>query len=155
MQPSIQIFFVTLNPQTNNFEYQVNEFLAPAIDPFKTVEKLTTETHPQLNGRSMAMATTWHYEDPTKLLMTFLIYSDYFDFADANEAKLIPGKDGYWLELRPESFDEQSLLSHGLKHLSYHIIQEKPPKWMLTSTIEKLAKLQKELAAQMVEATQA
>ncbi|GAC1388083.1 MAG: hypothetical protein NVSMB37_7430 [Candidatus Saccharimonadales bacterium] len=151
MQSYIQLFFITLNPHTNNFEYQTNEYIAPPIDPQKTVEQLTHEAYPDLLGRSLAQTTVWYFQEPSKLILTFMIYSDYFDFADATELNLSPAKESHWLALRPENYDDTTLVSHGLRHLSYHIIQQRPPKWMLASTIEKLAKLEKELTAELTE----
>ena len=150
MQPYLQLFFVTLNPHTNNFEFLSNEYISPPVDPQKTVERLTHDAYPDLADRSLAQTTTWYYQDPQRLMLTFVVYSDYFDFADATELKLNPAKESHWLGLRPEAYDDTSLLSHALRHLSYHIIKQKPPKWMLASTIEKLAKLEKELANELL-----
>jgi hypothetical protein len=113
---------------------------------------MTQETYPDLHSRSIAQATTWYYDEPSKLTLTFMIYSDYFDFADGQVLKFTMPKSQQWLALTPESYEEPSLVSHALRHLSYHIITQKPPKWMLASTIEKLAKLEKELAAEVMKA---
>lgn len=152
MQPHLQLFFVTLNPHTNKFEYQSNEYMAPPVNPLSTVDKMTLETYPDLHHRSIAQATTWYFEEPDRLMLTFMVYSDYFDFADAESLKFTMPKTKQWLALTPDAFDEPSLVSHALRHLSYHIITQKPPKWMLASTIEKLAKLEKELAAEVLKA---
>jgi len=154
MQSQLQLFFVGLNVRTNNFEYQTSEYVAPPINPLKVVEQMTVEAYPDLAGRSIAQATTWYYVEPGKLVLTFMIYSDYFDFADAAALKFKQPKSKQWLSLHPEDYDHDSLVSHALRHLSYHIITEKPPKWMLASTIERLAKLEKELAEELIAATE-
>ncbi|GAC1391488.1 MAG: hypothetical protein NVSMB46_04190 [Candidatus Saccharimonadales bacterium] len=146
MQNYLQLFFVSLNPTTDKFEYVSNEFLMPPQNPDLLAQRMMKTNYPDIENKYLVQTTGWHFEEPSKVLLTYIVYSDYYDFADAEVLEKVEATESSWLQSKPENSDRDFVLSHGIRTLSYLIIRDKPPKWMLTSSIEKFVKLEKELA---------
>jgi len=149
MQDYLQLYFVSYNPVSGKFEYVSNEFLMPPQNPDQLVQKLTESNYPDISDRYLVQTTSWHYEEASKVYLTYMIYSDYYDFINVNTLNKITASNGSWVQLRPEKLESDEVLSHGLRQLSYLIIRDRPPKWMLTSSIEKFVKMEKELAKEV------
>lgn len=148
---TIELFFMKL-------EHNVVKYLRDEInithqpnDPDTYVEQaLLTDLHPLsslVKKQYIIHSTSWRYETPNTLILTYVIYSDHIDFG-SNSVKTLPfyslhiAKGEHPHRPRPKVILEEHVIAHALRHLGFLVQSDHKHLYAAMLSPETVLKLQ-------------
>jgi hypothetical protein len=149
MTTSIELFLVHYNDHKNSFDY-VHEILElSGINPDQIVADYLKQHHSAVEGRYLLHSTSWHYEIPDKILLTYVVISEMFKLSSPASLDQPSVLRGTWQKPRPINLNKEHVLSHGLRHVSY-LLREKPvPEWITPKTLRALQDFHPDVAGKI------
>ncbi len=102
-------------------------------------------------------STSWRYEKPRTVVLTYLVYADSFSFRDMNPMRLafndliISHSDNPKVP-RPLELPHKSVIAHGIRHLAYLIKNDENSvyaKMISSETVQLFETLESQLAGRL------
>jgi hypothetical protein len=127
----VEVFLVTFEAETVQYQRLVRELGAPANDPDAAV-RLALDKVPAGQRTSLYHSTSWHFQPPNQVVLTYLACTQ--GVLDPKSARRIPIGDLPGVapvdpkKPRPDNLDELQVLSHGLRHLAYLLRRDSEPR---------------------------
>jgi hypothetical protein len=128
----------------------------PDIAVLKLVKSELDVTPNILKEDYLVHSTSWRYEKPEEVILTYLVIAEEIDFGShktvdlfCNEMKMAVSKDAK--VPRPKYIDERNVISHGLANLALLMTREKKEfrKIFKQSNCQLIVRLKKEISGRI------
>lgn len=111
-----------------------------------------------INDEFIIHSTSWRYDEPDTIILTYLVYSDYLDFTGF-ETKSLPLSETQVVSNtnpkmpRPQIILEKNVISHGVRHLHWLLLHDKQSRlkhMLCLNSLKAFQKLGVDLAGELV-----
>lgn len=162
MKTALELFLLTRIPDGFHVVRKVLDITQEQRDPDQVADDfiryLFIDFHViQEKGRYLLHSTSWRFEEPRTIFLTYLAYSDKFSFSHLSPYPLLdrdlhiehstnPEKP------RPTDISEKAVVSHGIRHLAYLISTDQQKVFdgiLSVSTLAKFQELEQQLAGRV------
>ncbi len=133
MTLTLEIFLSSLaGPESIRYAVMREDISDWENDPDRIVNELLESRRcgitPETRQNSFIHSTSWRFDPPRTVILTYFVYSDRDLFAN-RAARLLPLRDavlcsGHSTQIpRPAEIAEENVVAHGLRHLS-HLVRQ-------------------------------
>lgn len=162
MKTALELFLLTRIPDGFHVVKKVLDITQEQRDPDHIADDfiryLFIDFHViQEKGKYLLHSTSWRFEDPRSIILTYLAYSDRFSFAHLSPYRLLDNE----LHIehstnpekpRPSNISEKAVVSHGIRHLAYLIATDQNGTFdgiLSTLTFSRFLELEHQLAGRV------
>ena len=130
MRTILEMFYVRVCGKSVWYQRKEVNLSRNGGDPYQLIRSLIRERHPGVTGRIterdfIVHSTSWRYEEPDKILLTYVAYCDALEFP-SGKVKHLPLTRLHLItktSLKPSSTVEleKKVISHAMRHIAFLI----------------------------------
>lgn len=128
MKTILEIYFVKYWNGLFPYIHEQKNISRQTKDPDTLVLDALRKSFPVSVEGIILHSTSWRYDDKGEITLTYLVYSDHFDFVNTSHKSISFGSlkvsHGRPSKPRPEYIAPEETLSHGLRHLAFLVTSQ-------------------------------